>query len=436
MKSIQGMVVIFTIFGIIISLSNNSSAEQYEDIECNLIEEENEKDSPTTEGAEATTLVEESLEEDHGTEADGEEEHEIPVDVENGADEADETKEDAPEEHEAGKPEETDSDKPADALAQELQQEKNGIPTTTSKPKPTTVSRSSKDKQTSTTGGKTNGSLTPKGSRTNAPKGPPAGKEGPTEKPDPMTTYLKTTEAVDDAIEKTDAIKDRYLKSEVKNLLQAYLKNPLISVVSSIGSFAKVEPCLADLENDVGKIVTEADKAFNECMADNSSSHTACIDESKTDAYGEVVDVYSSAADCVQTEEDAQQGGNSTERPNPQNTHRKVTSSVDKAFRKLKAIKNRNLRSTVKNHLDSYLKNPLIDQANYIPVFSKIEPCLADLQDQIAKLADEIDKGFNECAGDSANSETHCIEDATSKLYREVSKLYNSKSLCFQTNQN
>ncbi|XP_055600235.1 30 kDa salivary gland allergen Aed a 3-like isoform X2 [Uranotaenia lowii] len=242
MSSQQSLLVVITLLGTMFLLSDISSAEQFEEAECNLVEQTagkigQEKPTPTAPTMENEPMVEQKKITPGIFEEDEESDHE------------------QPQEAEEQKKIPGDGYETYDSEAQRQE------------PKQPSVAASESAE--------------------------------PQEEPDTTNTYSKTNEAIDKALRKADDIEDPHLKAEVQNYLTAYLKNTVISVVSTMEFFSKVQPCLKDLDKDVSEIVSSADKAFKDCMSQGSGTHTNCVDAGKAGQVDKIINIYNTVSNCA-----------------------------------------------------------------------------------------------------------------------------------------
>ncbi|XP_053693137.1 30 kDa salivary gland allergen Aed a 3-like [Sabethes cyaneus] len=121
---------------------------------------------------------------------------------------------------------------------------------------------------------------------------------GEGEKDDRVNTYNKVSDIIKEAT-KSDKIEDEYFKSFVENSLQAYIRNPVINAIGTIGQFSKIEECFKSIGKDVEKVLTEKNKAFAECKKKPDAREDSCAHEHNNAAGSELEGISSKVLSCV-----------------------------------------------------------------------------------------------------------------------------------------
>nr|ABI83752.1 30 kDa salivary antigen family protein [Anopheles funestus] len=98
--------------------------------------------------------------------------------------------------------------------------------------------------------------------------------------------------------------KDKYLKSFVLARLQERLMNPTIDLISSVQKYSKIKECFSSLAKDVGSLVKESDKSYEECSKDKSNPN--CGSEGTRELDEGLIEREQELSDCIVEKRDSE----------------------------------------------------------------------------------------------------------------------------------
>uniref|UniRef100_A0A182M6N2 Aegyptin/gSG7 salivary protein-like four-helix bundle domain-containing protein n=1 Tax=Anopheles culicifacies TaxID=139723 RepID=A0A182M6N2_9DIPT len=99
-------------------------------------------------------------------------------------------------------------------------------------------------------------------------------------------------------------MKDKYLKSFVLARLQERLMNPTIDLVGTIEKYSKIKECFNDLAKDVGELVKNSEKSYEECTKDKTNPH--CGSEGTRELDDGLIEREQELSDCIVDKRDTE----------------------------------------------------------------------------------------------------------------------------------
>ncbi|XP_055601404.1 uncharacterized protein LOC129750176 [Uranotaenia lowii] len=121
------------------------------------------------------------------------------------------------------------------------------------------------------------------------------------------------------------------------------------------------------------------------------------------------------------------------EKFDPVNTYQKTKDVLYNVIQKAAYIQDSYLRTEVLNGLAVNLQNPLMNSVGHFGYYSKVQPCLKNLDKDVRAIIANSEKAFNDCQSGYDRSHSSCVYVGKSKV-DDANRIYISIRDCILAN--